>query len=70
MAIHQDLLDGRVYYDDHLFYDGAGAGRDRPPVTRMERTRIRSDAHYRRARSVERRVRVIDVFGGKLWPCD
>ena len=67
---HAHLLDGRVYYDDHLFHDGAmgpdaidrllreWSARGFVPTITIDGCEVAND------------VCVIDVFGGKLWPCE
>lgn len=67
---HAPFLGGRVYYDDHLFHDGAMGPGGIDLLSRQWSAQGFLPKISVNGREVSNDVCVIDVVGGKLWPCE
>jgi hypothetical protein len=67
---HRSLIGGRVYYDDHLFRDGAMGWDGIERLLREWSARGFVPTVTADGREFSKDVCVIDVFSGTLWPCD
>lgn len=67
---HHDVIGGRVYYDDHLFRDGAMGPDGIQDLLSAWSARGFTPAAMVDGREVSKDICVMDLFFGKTLPCD
>ena len=67
---HENVLGGRVYFDEHLFRDGAMGPEGITALLQKWSERGFEPTGVVDGREVSKDVCILSVFGGKLWPCD